>query len=229
MGLTNFLGEAIRAGKSFATGLSITFKEMTMRPAITVFYPDEKDNVPAWFRGIPLQKTDLLTGEYKCTSCAMCVEACPVNVINLEWHLDPVTKKKVADRYAIDMSRCMLCNYCIEACPFDSLVMGYDYELCKTDPENLVYEFEDLLRLGLKYSSAEQPGPKAKKGATPPWVFAELTGATEADIQDVNGFLGRAPLPKGYEPELKPQFQTKTEETAPAEAEAGTPSGEEAN
>ncbi|HLO02337.1 MAG TPA: NADH-quinone oxidoreductase subunit I [Symbiobacteriaceae bacterium] len=229
MGLTNFLGEAIRAGKSFATGLSITFKEMTMRPAITVFYPDEKDNVPAWFRGIPLQKTDLKTGEYKCTSCAMCVEACPVNVITLEWHQDPVTKKKVADRYAIDMSRCMLCNYCIEACPFDSLVMGYDYELSKVDPENLVYEFEDLLRLGLKYSSAEQPGPKAKKNATPPWVFHELTGATEADIQDTKGFLGRAPLAKGYEPELKPQFQTKTEETAPAQAEAGTPSGEEAN
>lgn len=229
MGLTNFLGEAIRAGKSFATGLSITFKEMTMRPAITVFYPDVKDNVPAWFRGIPLQKTNLTTGEYNCTSCEMCVDACPVNVITLEWHQDPVTKKKVADRYAIDMSRCMLCNYCIEACPFDSLVMGYDYELCKVDPENLVYEFEDLLRLGLKYSSAQDQGPKSKKGAPPPWIFHELTGATEDDIQDVKGFLGRPPQAKGYEPELKPQYQVKTEETAPAPAEAGTPSGEEAN
>lgn len=224
MGVTNFIGEAWRAGKSFITGLNITFQEMVFRPAITVFYPDVYDNVPAWFRGIPLQKTDLLTGEYKCTSCGMCVEACPVNVITLEWHQDPATKKKVADRYAIDMSRCMLCNYCIEACPFDSLVMGYDYELSKVDPENLVYEFEDLLRMGLKYSSAEQPGPKAKKNATPPWVFHELTGATEADIQDENGFLGRAPLGKGYVPSLKPQFQQKAEETAQtAEHEAKAP------
>ncbi len=213
MGVTNFVGEAWRAGKSFITGLNITFREMMFRPAITVHYPEVKDEIPAWFRGIPLQKTDLLTGEYKCTSCGMCVEACPVNVITLEWHQDPVTKKKVADRYAIDMSRCMLCNYCIEACPFDSLVMGYDYELCKIDPENMVYEFEDLLRLGLKYSKADQPGPKPKNAA-PPWVFHELTGATEEDIQDVAGFIGRPPQAKGYTPTLKPQFQKPAEETA---------------
>ncbi|HYF75852.1 MAG TPA: NADH-quinone oxidoreductase subunit I [Symbiobacteriaceae bacterium] len=214
MGATNFFGEAWKAGKSIAIGLNITFKEMWTRPPITVFYPDVLDDVPAWFRGIPLQKTDLLTGEYKCTSCGMCVEACPVNVITLEWHQDPATKKKVIDRYAIDMSRCMLCNYCIESCPFDSLVMGYDYELCKVDPENMLYEMEDLLRLGLKYSKAEQPGPAAKKKATPPWVFHELTGATEDDIQDKNGFLGRAPLGKGYVPDLKDQFKKPAEETA---------------
>lgn len=224
--MTNMIGEAWRAGKSFVTGLNITFKEMVFRPAITVFYPDELDTVPAWFRGIPLMKTDLLTGEYNCTSCGLCVEACPVNVITLEWHQDPTTKKKVADRYAIDMSRCMLCNYCIEACPFDALVMGMDYELCKVDPENMVYEFEYLLRLGLKYSSVAQPGPKAKKGALPPWVFHELTGATEEDIQDEAGFLGRAPQAKGYTPVLKAQY--RKEETvvdqppapAPAKAEA---------
>jgi NADH-quinone oxidoreductase subunit I len=223
MGVTNFFGEAWNAGKSFLIGMNITFREMVFRPAITVFYPDELADVPAWFRGIPLQKTDLLTGEYKCTSCGMCVEACPINVITLEWHQDPTTKKKVADRYAIDMSRCMLCNYCIEACPFDSLVMGYDYELSKVDPENLVYEFEDLLKMGLKYSAAEQPGPKAKKNATPPWVFHELTGATEEDIQDKNGFLGRPPVGKGYVPDLKEQFQKPVEavaQTAPSEAKA---------
>lgn len=221
MGVTNFVGEAWRAGKSFVTGLNITFREMVFRPSITVHYPDVLDEVPAWFRGIPLQKTDLLTGEYKCTSCGMCVEACPVNVITLEWHQDPVTKKKVADRYAIDMSRCMLCNYCIEACPFDSLVMGYDYELCKIDPENMVYEFEDLLRLGLKYSKAEQPGPKPKNAA-PPWVFHELTGATENDIQDAAGYIGRAPQAKGYTPALKPQFQKEAAETTQDAAHEGT-------
>lgn len=212
MGVTNFVSEAWRAGKSFVTGLNITFREMVFRPSITVHYPEQYDEVAPWFRGIPLQKTNLETGEYNCTSCGLCVEACPVNVITLEWHQDPVTRKKVADRYAIDMSRCMLCNYCIEACPFDALVMGYDYELCKVDPENMVYEFEDLLRLGLKYSSVNEGGPKAKKNATPPWVFHELTGATEEDIQDAHGHLGRAPLPKGYEPVFKPEFQKQDEE-----------------
>lgn len=216
--MANFITEAWRAGKSFITGLGITFNEMMFREPITVHYPDELDRVPAWFRGIPLQKTNLLTGEYNCTSCGLCVEACPVNVITLEWHVDKETRKKVADRYAIDMSRCMLCNYCIEACPFDSLVMGYDYELCKIDPENMVYEFEDLLRMGLKYSSAKQPGAKAKKGALPTWVFAELTGATEEDIMDEQGYLGRAPLAKGYEPTLKEQFRTEEESAEADEA-----------
>lgn len=211
MGVTNFVTEAWRAGKSIVIGMGITFHEMMFRDPITVHYPDQTLEVAPWFRGIPLQKTNLLTGEYNCTSCGLCVEACPVNVITLEWHQDKETRKKVADRYAIDMSRCMLCNYCIEACPFDALVMGYDYELCKIDPENMVYEFEDLLRMGLKYSSANDPGPKAKKNATPPWVFHELTGATESDIMDQNGFLGRPPVKKGYEPTIKEQFQKQAE------------------
>jgi len=215
MGVTSFIGEAWRAGKSFVTGLNITLKEMLFRPPVTVFYPDQRDDIPAWFRGIPLQKTNLLTGEYNCTACGQCVDACPVGVITLEWHQDPVTKRKVTDRYAIDMSRCMLCNLCVEACPFDALVMGYDYELCKIDPENLVFEFEDLLRMGLKYSSVVEPGAKQKR-ATPPWVFHELTNATEEDIRDVNGFLGRPPLPKGYVPQLKPQFQPPAEGDQPA-------------
>jgi NADH-quinone oxidoreductase subunit I len=208
-GVTNLFSEVWKAGKSIMTGLGITFNEMMFREPVTVFYPEETPEVAPWFRGIPLQKTNLLTGEYNCTSCALCVEACPVDVITLEWHLDKETKKKVADRYAIDMSRCMLCNYCIEACPFDALVMGYDYELSKIDPENMVYEFEDLLRLGMKYSSVVDPGPKAKKHATPPWVFHELTGATESDIVDQRGYLGRAPLPKNYEPKIKEEFKEK--------------------
>ncbi|MBY6275893.1 NuoI/complex I 23 kDa subunit family protein [Symbiobacterium thermophilum] len=237
MGVTNFVGEAWRTGKSIVTGLGITFREMMFRPAITVFYPEQRDDVPPWFRGIPVLKTDLRTGEYKCTSCMQCAQACPVNVITIEWHQDPETKKKVCDRFAIDMSRCMLCNFCVEACPFDSLVMGYDYELCKVNPENLVFEFEDLLRLGLKYSKAEEPGPKATRSSTPPWVFHGLTNATEDDIQDIHGYLGRPPLPKGYEPELKPQFRKPAEEAAEAQqaeaagqpaAEPGKTNGEEA-
>lgn len=189
-----FFTEAWNAGRSIVTGMKITFEEMAFRPAITVHYPEQYDVVPDWFRGIPVLKTNLLTGEYRCTSCNMCVEACPIDVITLEWHQDPATKKKVLDRFAVDMSRCMLCNYCIEACPFDSFVMASDYELGRVDPEKMVYELEDLLRIGLKYSQAlNEPHGRGSKGP-PTWLFATQTGATEADIQDPEGYLGRPPI-----------------------------------
>lgn len=193
-GKPGLIGEAVRAGKSFLKGMGVTFREMVFEEPVTVQYPEERPEVPSWFRGIPVQKTDLATGEYKCTACGLCVEACPVNVITLEWHQDE-NKRKVVDRYAIDMSRCLVCNYCIEACPFDALVMAYDYELSVVDPEHMVYEFEDLLRLGLKYSTVGEPGPGGQPvRGKPTWLFAPITGATEADILDPKGYLGRPPI-----------------------------------
>lgn len=222
MGVTSFIGEAFKAGSSFVKGLGITFKEMMFQEPVTVEYPEQRLDIPHWFRGIPLQRTDLATGEYKCTSCAMCVEACPVNVITLEWHQNPTTKKKEVDRYAIDMSRCMLCNYCIEACPFDSLVMGSDFELAKVDPENLVYEFEDLLRLGMKYSVATDPAVKKDKNALPTWVFAPHTGATEADIEDPEGYLGRPPIDPKVKRAKEEEAKKKAAEAAAAQAAQAT-------
>ncbi|BDG60229.1 NuoI/complex I 23 kDa subunit family protein [Caldinitratiruptor microaerophilus] len=200
--------EAFRTGKSLLQGLTVTFREMVFEQPITVQYPWQKPEVPDWFRGIPVLKTNLLTGEYRCTACMQCVEACPVDVIHIEWHTNKETKKKELDRFAIDMSRCMLCNLCVEACPFDSLVMASDYELCKTNPENLVFEMEDLLKIGLKYSRPiMEPHGRGVKGP-PTWVFATQTGATEKDIQDPEGYLGRAPLgPKQFQEKYGAQLE----------------------
>lgn len=222
MGVTSFLGESYKAGVSFLKGMGITFREMMFQEPITVQYPEVRDEIPHWFRGIPLQRTDIATGEYKCTSCGMCVEACPVNVITLEWHQNPVTKKKEVDRYAIDMSRCMLCNYCVEACPFDSLIMGSDFELAKVDPENMVFEFEDLLRMGLKYSVATDPNAKKDKNAMPSWVFGKHTGATEADIQDPEGYLGRPPIDPKIKKAKEEEAKKKAEEAAAAASAQAT-------
>lgn len=219
MGVRSFLSETYVAGKSFVQGMAVTFSEMVFKEPITQLYPDVKDpKIPAWFRGIPLQKTNLDTGAYKCTACGLCVTACPVDVITLEHKTNPETKKKEVMRYAIDMSRCMLCNFCIEACPFDSLVMGQDYELAKVTPENMVYEFEDLLRMGLKYSKKE--GPEYKFGAThkgtPPWIFAEFTGGSEADLPE-GTYLGMHPP---VEPKVVP---TPTGPTAQEPAKPAAP------
>lgn len=196
--------EAFRTGKTLVQGLVVTFREMVFEEPVTVSYPEQRDAVPAWFRGIPLLKTNLATGEYRCVSCEQCAIACPVDVITINWHTDPDTKKKTLDRFAIDMSRCMLCDYCVEACPFDAIVMGYDYELCKVNIENLLFEMEDLLKMGLKYSKPHHEVHGMPTRGKPTWVFAELTNATEADIEDPEGFLGRAPLdPKKMKAKLE--------------------------
>ncbi|MCG0238165.1 MAG: NADH-quinone oxidoreductase subunit I [Firmicutes bacterium] len=208
----NLVTEAFRTGKSLVKGLAITFREMVFEEPVTVQYPEERPEVPDWFRGIPVLKTNLLTGEYKCTACMQCAEACPVHVIHIEWHQNKETKKKELDRFAIDMSRCMLCNLCVEACPFDSLVMANEYELCKVNPENLVFEMEDLLKIGLKYSRASvEPHGRSVKG-TPTWIFAKQTGATEADIQDPEGYLGRPPLsPTAFKEKFGAQMEAAKE------------------
>lgn len=169
--------------KSTAAGLGVTLKEFFQDP-VTEQYPDEMPNLPGWFRGVPVQKTDLSTGAYKCTACGLCEQACPVDVIHIESHQDPATKKKFIDIYEIDMSRCMLCNLCVEACPFDALVMGNDFEQAADNTGELVYDFERLLRIGLEYSKPEEQAVKSNNvgGGLPDWVFAEKTGATLKDM-----------------------------------------------
>lgn len=177
----SYFGNIARTGKSILTGMGVTLKEFFQDP-VTLQYPDEQPNLPGWFRGVPLQKTDLTTGAYKCTACGLCEQACPVDVIHIESHQDPVNKKKIVDVYEIDMSRCMLCNLCIEACPFDALVMGNDFEQAEDNVGDLVYDFKRLLDLGLAYSKPEEHAVKSNAGGTPDWVLAEKTGARRNDL-----------------------------------------------
>lgn len=210
MGVLEYVREAFDSGKSMIVGLGVTIREY-FQPPVTVQYPEEKLELPGWFRGIPALKTDLNTGAYMCTGCDLCAQACPVNVIEIKTHLNE-KKRKIVDEYNLDMSRCMLCNLCVEACPFDSLVMANDYELSDYDKANLVFDKKRLLQIGLAYSSRqpiEQLG-KAVKGK-PPWMFAEKTGATLAD------------LPPGVELGELSCFEATERATGKAASPAATP------
>jgi NADH-quinone oxidoreductase subunit I len=61
--------------------------------------------------------------EERCIVCHSCAKACPIDIIHIADHFEEVEvegkkrKKKVLDRYDIDVKRCMFCGLCEEACP----------------------------------------------------------------------------------------------------------------
>lgn len=62
-----------------------------------------------------------------CTSCMLCIRACPVWCMDLSAHLDVDTSSGrrrsalVLDSFVIDYSTCMMCGLCVDVCPFDAL------------------------------------------------------------------------------------------------------------
>lgn len=63
-----------------------------------------------------------------CTSCMLCIRACPVWCLELDAHLevDESSGRRRShlelDRFAIDYRTCMMCGLCVDVCPFDALL-----------------------------------------------------------------------------------------------------------
>lgn len=129
-------------------GMSITIKNMLFRPRITLQYPDERYSLPVGSRGIPVLLSDE-QGTLKCIVCELCEKICPVRIIEIKWHRDEQTRKKVLDEFNLDASRCMLCGLCAEVCPAEAIAMSDHYELAAYDLPSLVFDKEKLQQLGL--------------------------------------------------------------------------------
>jgi NADH-quinone oxidoreductase subunit I len=65
---------------------------------------------------------------HACTSCMLCIRACPVWCLDLEAHLEVRQEggrrrsSLELDRFAIDYRTCMMCGLCVDVCPFDALL-----------------------------------------------------------------------------------------------------------
>lgn len=63
-----------------------------------------------------------------CTSCMLCIRACPVWCLDLGAHLEVAEvggrrrSSLVLDSFDIDYGTCMMCGLCVEVCPFDALL-----------------------------------------------------------------------------------------------------------
>lgn len=144
--------ESIAAGsKAIAIGMkTILTYAGGKRP--TREYPEEVCPLPERSRG------RLYFIEEKCIACNMCVKACPIDAIDLQFHreereVDGKTKKvPVIDKYTVDIGLCISCGLCNEHCPTDAVYQANEYEtayyyreLFVMDKDELAMSFPDYI------------------------------------------------------------------------------------
>ena len=158
--------------KSITIGMRITLKYMFMK-SVTIDYPYERLAFAPRFRGIHEFEAD------KCIACDLCAKACPVDCIYIDKSgarkIDKNTGKvnpKGGEllRYAIDYQKCMFCALCTEPCPTDCIHMGKNHDLSSYTREDMIVEFADLDKQGLRTAI---PLWAHRNAAQIPWVAKE--------------------------------------------------------
>jgi len=108
-------------------GMALTLKHMFSR-AITRQYPDEKPPMFPGFRGQHALARDLDSGASKCVACMRCATVCPSRCIQIRYHEEDGTRRRVVDSYEIEALRCVYCGYCVEVCPVNAIVLTEVFE-----------------------------------------------------------------------------------------------------
>ena len=129
-------------------GLSVTFRNF-FRPAVTVYYPEEKAPQSPRFRGLHAQRR-YPNGEERCIACKLCEAVCPALAITIESDVGEDGTRRTT-RYDIDLFKCIYCGFCEEACPVDSIVETDIHEFhFENRGENIITK-DQLLAIGDKY------------------------------------------------------------------------------
>lgn len=167
---------------ALVTGMWITWKHIFRRP-VTIQYPEEKRQPYPRYRARIVLTRDPDGGE-RCVACQLCSGACPVDCITMQSAEDK-DGRRYAEWFRINFARCIFCGFCAEACPTLAIQMTPDFEICKRDIMDLVYEKEELLIDGCGKSPDYNFYRHAGIGVTQP----RGAGAEEKPPVDVRGLL----------------------------------------
>ena len=129
-------------------GLSVTFRNF-FRPAVTVYYPEEKAPQSPRFRGLHALRR-YPNGEERCIACKLCEAVCPALAITIESDVGEDGTRRTT-RYDIDLFKCIYCGFCEEACPVDAVVMTDIHEFHFEQREGHVITKDELLEIGDRY------------------------------------------------------------------------------
>ena len=122
-------------------GLWITFK-YTLKPKVTIQYPEEVKEPTERFRGIiRLQKDE--NGIPLCIACKMCNKSCPDHLFEIEGEKDENNKMK-ATRFDWNMKKCMFCGLCVEACPKDAIKFSKEFKMSSLDKNKIFFKIDQM-------------------------------------------------------------------------------------
>lgn len=156
--------------RSISIGMKITLK-YCFQKTVTMRYPEQRLSFAPRYRGIHEFEADI------CIACDQCAKACPVDCIYIDKtaprKIDKKTGKAVGGdlvRFAIDYSKCLFCALCTEPCPTECIHMGKLHDLSSYSREDVVVEFAELAREGLK---TPIPLWLERNAGNIPWVAEE--------------------------------------------------------
>ena len=146
-------------------GMQITGKHLG-KHAVTIQYPEEKWPMPERSRGIVVLLSDKETGELNCTSCLLCMQACPTAAIRIDAPRGE-DKKRHLNSFDIDFGLCCFCGLCEEACNFSAIKMTPKYEFSTVNKVDLTWDMKKLQEVGRDVDYVDTRKKKVAKDAAP--------------------------------------------------------------
>lgn len=175
----NIIRKTWAAVKGLLSGMKLTLGYFVrFDKVITQQYPENRDTlkIPQRSRGRLELIRDPETGEYECTTCGICVKACPNNSIAIEKDRDPVTKKWRLSKYEYRLDRCTFCGLCVQSCKFTALRMGQQFETAVFNRDELVQILNQDNPVAAATPQVGEGGSKAEESPNKPPPLSPAPG-----------------------------------------------------
>jgi len=212
--------------KELLRGMGITGKHLG-RHAITIQYPEEKWEMPERSRGVVVLLSDKKTGELNCTSCMLCMKACPTSAITIDAPRGE-DKKRHLKQFDLDNTICCFCGLCEDACNFCAIKMASAYyEMSVLDKGELLWDMKKLQEMGRDVPYVDTRKKKKKPAPKPTdkaGTDAAATPAAKAETDKPATDKPESPETEPEAPEVKPapSVSPDPDETATEKTEDDT-------